>query len=178
MHKDHATKALRRLSTLATATKTIVELALCHGAVVTVAYRATDGGRGEALPNDIVVHLAAAVSEEMRLRIDWLETDIAIFMTEASADHALSENAFAPGVALSVNGGARVLAHKLFLLRGPLPASATDAQDAEFLLTKISVSTPGQIKYIYARAYPTLPMSPPAEDLIQRAFHARAIANV
>jgi hypothetical protein len=114
----------------------------------------------------------------MRMRIDWLETDIAIHLTAAVADHELREDEFAPGIVLSVNGGASVLAHKLFLLREVLPPSATDARDAEFLLTKISVATPGQIKYIYARAYPDIPMSPAAEELVQRAFHARVLTKV
>jgi hypothetical protein len=178
IHKDHATKALRRLSALASETKIVIELALCHGAVVVGAYHAADGRRGKVRPNDIAVHLAEAVREEMRMRIDWLETDIAIHLTAAVADHELREDEFAPGIVLSVNGGARVLAHKLFLLREVLPPSATDARDAEFLLTKISVATPGQIKYIYARAYPDIPMSPAAEELVQRAFHARVLTKV
>jgi hypothetical protein len=178
IHKDYAIKALRRFSALAAQTKTVIELALCHGAVVIVAYHASEGSRGRVQPNGIAIHLADAVAEEMRLRSDWLETDIAIYMTEAVADHELRENEFAPGVMLSVNGGARVLAHKLHLLGESLPQSATDARDAEFLLTKISVSSPGQIKYIYARAYSGVLMSPAAEELIQRAFHARTLAKV
>ena len=177
IHKAYATKALRRLSALATASGTVIELALCHGAVVVVAYRADRGPRGEVQPNDIAIHLANAVSEEMRLRTDWLETDMAIFMTEASADHTLREDEFAPGVVVSVNGAARVLAQKLYLLREALPPNATDARDTEFLLTKISVSTPGQIKYIYARAFPDVPMNDHAAELIQRAFHARLAAK-
>jgi hypothetical protein len=178
IHREYAIKALRRLSALAAQTKTVIELALCHGAVVIVAYHASDGSRGTVQPNDIAIHLAGAVAEEMRLRSDWLETDIAIYITEAVADHELRENEFAPGVALSVNGGARVLAHKLHLVGEFLPPNATDRRDAEFLLTKISVSSPGQIKHIYARAYPEVPMSPAAEELIQRAFHARTVAKV
>lgn len=178
IHKDYAMKALRRLSALAAQTKTVIELALCHGAVVIVAYRASDGGRGAVQPNDIAIRFADTVSEEMRLRSDWLETDIAIYMTEAVAAHELRENEFAPGVILSVNGGARVLAYKLHLLGESLPQGATDARDAEFLLAKISVSSPGQIKYIYARAYLETPMSPSAEELIQRSFHARTVAKV
>ncbi len=177
IHKDHASKALRRLSALAQEAKIVIELALSHGAVVVVAYHAAAGGRGAVLPNDIALHLAESVSDEMRLRRDWLETDIAIYMAEASADHELHENEFAPGIVLTVNGGARALAHKLYLLREPLPPDATDIRDAEFLLTKISVSTPGQIGYIYARAYPETPMSDAAKDLIQRAFHARSLAK-
>lgn len=178
IHKEYATKALRRLSALAAQTKTVIELALCHGAVVVVAYHASEGSRGAVQPNAIAIHLADAVAEEMRLRSNWLETDIAIYMTEAVAHHDLRENEFAPAVTLSVNGGARVLAHKLHLLGEFLPPNATDQRDAEFLLTKISVSSPGQIKYIYARAYPELPMAPAAEELIERAFHARTVAKV
>jgi len=178
IHKAYSAKALRRLGGIAAQTKTIVELALCHGAVVVVAYHEQDGRRGRVQPNDVAVHLADAVSEEMRLRADWLETDIAIFMTEASVGHTLREDEFAPGVVLSVNGAARVLARKLYLLREPPPPNATDARDAEFLLTKISVSSPGQIKYIYGRPFPDAPMSEEAEALIQRAFHARSLAKL
>ena len=177
LHKTHAVKALRRLSTLATASGTVLELALCHGAIVVAAFRAVEGRRGEVRPNDIVTRLADIVSDEMRLRKDWLESDIAAFMTEASADHTLRPEEFAPGVVISINGGARMLAQKLNLLREDSPPDATDERDAEFLLRKISVSAPGQIRYIYERAFPDAPMSDRAQELIQRAFRARPLVK-
>src|SRR4051812_4958780 len=143
--KAYAVKALRRLSALAAENKIAIELACCHGVIFRLAYRAPDGKPGEVLTNDIATHLADAVREEMRLRHDWLETDIAALMADTATHHVRPENEFAPGLLLSRNGGARVLAHKLFLLRDPLPATATDRHDAEVLLRKISASTPGQI---------------------------------
>ena len=175
--KNDVAQGLRKSSAFASDTGTVVELARSDGAIVVVAYRADRGQRGKVRPNDIAVNLADAVRKEMRLRADWLEADLAIFITEAAAKHPLREDEFAPGVAISVNGAARVLAKKLYLLREPLPPNATDARDAEFLLTKISVSTPGQIKYIYARAFPDIPISDRAQELIQRAFHTRSVAK-
>jgi len=177
MHKDSADKALRKLSALAGEAKTVIELALCHGTVVVVAYRAERNSRGDVEPNAIALHLAAAVREAMRLRCDWLEVDMASFLGEASADHTLQEHAYAPGVVLSVNSTARVLAQKLHLLRNALPPDATDERDAEFLLTRISVSAPGQIKHIYARVFPGIPLSEHAHQLIERAFHERLVAK-
>lgn len=170
-------KVLQRLSALATERNTVLELALCHGAVVTVAYQSEAGLPGEVRSNDIAVELAEAVHQEQHLRIDWLETDIAIFIAEAASKHRLVSGEFAPGVVISANSSARVLAMKLHLLRLPLRSGATDLRDAEFLLEKINIPSPGQIKYIYARAFPTSPLSDRAENLIQRAFHARSAAK-
>jgi len=177
LHKTYATKALKRLSALAAESSTVLELALGHGALVVVAYHAAQGQRGQVRPNDIALVLADAVREELRLRTDWLETDIAIFIAEAATRHTLREDEFSPGIVLSVNGSARVLAQKLHLLREALPPEATDERDAEILLTKISIPNPGQIKYIYARAFPDVPISDRAKELIERAFHARSISK-
>ena len=178
LHKTYAAKALQKLSGLAVQSSIVLELALCHGAVVIVAYRVDHGQRGAVRPNDIAVYLADAVREELQMREDWFDQDIAIFITEAAANHTLDEEEFAPGLVISVNGSARALAQKLHLLREPLPPEATDVRDAEFLLSKISVSNPGQIKYIYARAFPDTPISDHAQELIQRAFHSRSLLKV
>jgi hypothetical protein len=155
----------------------VIELAFCHGAVVTVVYQVENGRPGAVRSNDLVVHFADAVSEEMRLRTDWIATDVAVFLFEEVADHTLQSNEFGPGVTLSVNGGARVLAHKLYLLRGNLPSNATDAADAEMLLAKVGFSTAGQIQYVYERAYPGVSLSEQAQGLIRRGSHARSLAE-
>jgi hypothetical protein len=128
------------------------------------------GRRGEVRPNDIAVDLIDAVREDLRLRVDWIETDIAAFIIEAAAKNTLRADEFIPGLVISVNGTARVLAQKLHLLREALPPTATDACDVEFLLRKISITSPGQIKYIYARAFPDIPISDQALELIERVF--------
>ena len=177
MYTGYHAKALRKLSVLATEAKTVIELALCHGAVIVIAYRADRGQQGQVLPNDIAIYLADAVGEEMRLRNDWLKTGLAHLLAEASAGHGLREREFAPGIVLSVNGTARVLAQKLHLLRDNLPPHATDERDAEFLLTKISVSAPEQIRHIYSRVFPGIPICDHAHQVIDHAFHERLVAN-
>ena len=113
---------------------------------------------------------------DQRLRHDWLETDVAIFLSEAAAaSHTLSPLEFAPGVLLSVNSSAKVLAMKLHLLVAPLPPDATDARDAEYLLERISVSSPDQIQHIYARIFPADRFSGPARQLVDRVLRARFV---
>jgi len=172
-HKSHVTKALQHLSALAGQKGVMIELALCHGAVIAVA-SALNCTRGPAVrPNDIVVRLAETVYLEHRLRHDWLETDVAILLAAGVAGQNLQPAEFAPGVLLSVNETARILALKLSLLSGPLPPDATDARDAEFLLEKISVTSLDQIQRIYARVLPGDPLSDTAHRLITRVLNAR-----
>lgn len=177
-NKSYVVKALHTLSAYADRAEAALELALCHGALIMVVRRAKRGCSAEVRPNDIAIHLAEVVLEEQRLRIDWLETDVAIFLAEAAARHALHADEFAPGVVLTVNASARVLAMKLHLLRAPLPPDSTDAQDAEFLLGKISVSSPAQVTHIYARAFPDSPLSDTAHRMIERVFRARFAAKL
>lgn len=155
----------------------MLELALCHGAIVVLAYKLHSGKRGEVRPNDIAVSLAETVNDELRLRKNWLETDIAIFIADAAVNHEFWADQFFPGVALSIGGAARVLAHKLHLLSVDLPAESTDTRDAELLLSKIGVSSPGQVKYIYERAFPGSHLGERAQELVQRAFHGRSLAK-
>jgi hypothetical protein len=178
LHKSHVAKALHRLSDLASQANVMVELALCHGTVIAVAYSMEQLPLLVVRPNDIAIRLAEAVYMDQRLRHDWLETDVSIFMSEGTASHTLNAEDFAPGVRLSVNSSANVLARKLHLLRAPLPPDSTDAQDVEFLLGKIKVSSPEQIQHIYARAFPADSLSDTAHQIIDRVFRARAATSI
>jgi hypothetical protein len=173
-HKDDVAQGLHELSVLAGDAGAAVELALCHGAVISIAYRIEDGWWHEVRPNDIAVHLAKSISESQRLRSDWLETDAAIFIAEAVKVNPLRADEFAPGVILSVDNTTEVLAKKLHLLRAPLPADATDAKDAEYLLEKSNFGSPAEVKFIYARAFPEGRLSEAALGLIGQVFQSRS----
>jgi len=164
-------RALQQYSALAGKAGCVIELALCHGAVCTVAYRRVEGGCGEVLPNDLGIKLAAIVAEAHRLRPDWVETNVAHFVATAHARHSLQADEFAPGLNLTVNTGARILAHKLHLLGATLPPGATDAQDAAFLLGKIQLASAEQVERIHARYHPGGALSSAARQLIAGAIH-------
>lgn len=174
LHTSHIAKALHQLSDLASQANVMVELALCHGTVIAVTYSMEQFPLFVVRPNDIVIRLAETVYLDQRLRHDWLETDVATYMAERAAAHTLLPDDFAPGVRMSVNSSANVLARKLYLLRAPLSVDATDARDAEFLIGKIKVISPDQIQRIYARAFPDEPLSDAAHQIIDRVFRARA----
>lgn len=174
LHKSPVAKALHRLSDLADRAHVVVELALCHGSVIAVAYELDQSLGRVARPNDIAIHLIEAVSSELRLTLDWLEDDVARFLADGLATHGLQPGEFGPGVLLSMNTSANVLATKLGLLDTALPADATDERDAEYLLGKISVDSPEQIDRIYARLFPGRWLGPAARELVARVFHARA----
>lgn len=174
-NKNHTAKALRRLSVLAGEANTVLELAFCHGTLIAVAYASARGRLGKVRPNDIAARLAASVRDELRLRADWLETDVAIFVAGSVLAHSLCLDEFAPGVILSVNTAAKILALKLHLLSTPLPAEATDLRDVEFLLEKIKVSSLDQIQRIYVRAFPGDPLSETAIQVINRGFRVKAV---
>jgi hypothetical protein len=165
------TRALQQYSRLAVRAGCTFELALCHGTVCTLAFALNGAEPGEVLPNDLGLELAAAVAEAQRVRPDWVLTDMAQFIAAASAEHTLQPDEFAPGLTLSINTGARVLAHKLHLLDHPLPAAATDLTDAAFLLRKIHLASPEQVERIYARYYPDQELSQPAGQLIAESIH-------
>lgn len=174
LHKNQVTKALHKLGTLAGQANVMIELALCHGAVIAVAYTIEPHYSHTVRANDIAIHLAESVYLDQRIRHDWLETDVAIFLSEAATSPTLRPEEFAPGVLLSVNASAKVLAMKLHLLGAPLSPDATDARDAEYLLEKIRGSSPDQIKHISARIYPGDRFSDPARQLIERVFRAKS----
>lgn len=165
-------RALRQYSALAVKAGCTVELALCHGAVCTVAYRWIGGLRGDVLPNDCCEALAAIVAETQRLRPDWVETEVAWFIATASFRHCLRPDEFAPGLTMTINTGARILAHKLHLLTAGLPSHATDARDAEFLLRKIHLASREQVDCIHHRYYPGSTLSSAARQLIARTIHS------
>jgi len=165
------TRALQQYSRLAARAGCTFEFALCHGTTWTLAFALNGDEAGEVLPNDLGLELAAAVAEAQRLRPDWVQTGVAQFIAAASADHTLQPDEFAPGLTLSINTGARVLAHKLHLLGSPLPAAATDLQDAAALLRKIHLTSPEQVERIYARYYPDQLLSQAAGQLIAESIH-------
>lgn len=165
------TRALQQYSRLAVRAGCTFEFALCHGTVCTLAFALNGEEAGEVLPNDLGLELAAAVAETQRLRPGWVNMDVAQFIAAASADHTLQPDEFAPGLTLSINTGARVLAHKLHLLDLPLPAAATDLQDAAFLLRKIHLASPEQVERIYARYYPDRELNRTAGQLIAESIH-------
>lgn len=176
-HKNPVAKALHKLSDLASDENVRLELALCHGAVIAVASTTGPDQGCVVRPNDIVIRLAETVYLDQRLRHDWLETEVAIFIADAAAAHTLRPEEFTPGVVLSVNETARILALKLHLLGAPLTPDCTDARDAAFLLGKINVSSPEQIVRIYSRVFPGQRFSDTAHHLVDRAFRARLVTG-
>lgn len=169
-HQTLLGRALQQYAIRAEQAGRTVEFALCHGTVCTVAFRWQDGQRGEAVPNDLCAALATKVAEQLRLRPDWVDTDVAAFIAGAHARHTLQPDEFGPGLTLTINEGARVLAHKLQLLGGPRPEASTDERDAEFLLHRIHLVSPGQVDRIHGRFYPGAALSPAALELIAAAL--------
>lgn len=176
LHRQHATKALRALSGHAIKAGVMIELSLCHGALIALAHhQSTPDAPSSVCSNEKAHELALKVGEAQRLRLDWLQTDLAAYLTEEVRQRRLKGTEFQPGVTISVNSAARTLAEKLHLLGTELPEGSTDQQDAEFLLEHIAVTSPQQIHHIYAKRYPHEPLSELAEETINRAFRARAV---
>lgn len=162
------------MSNYAVKTGVMIELSLCHGALIAVTHLATRDGSSSVCPNVLAHELARMVGEEQRLHLNWLETDLAAYLAEEVRQHRLKGTEFQPSLTISVNSAARTLAEKLRLLGAELPEGSTDLQDAEFLLEHIAVTSPQQIQHIYAKRYPDEPLSDLAEETISRAFRGRA----
>lgn len=174
LHRQHATKALRALSNHSIKAGVMIELSLCHGALIALVHLSMHDGSSSVCPNVQAHELARKVGEVQRLRLGWLETDLAIYLAEEVRQHRMKGTEFQPGLTISVNSAARTLAEKLHILGAELPGGSTDLQEAEFLLEHIAVTSPQQIRHIYAKRYPHEPLSDLAEETINRAFRARA----
>ena len=109
-------RALQRLAVLAQQEHLMLEVALCHGKVILIAYaNPTD----RIVPSRIVEptsrtsKLVRQVAAEQRLPIDWLREDVRYYLAVFAARRRHDFDVFGPNLTLSVAEPAHVLAMKL-----------------------------------------------------------------
>ena len=144
---------LKRLAVQATGAGVSLELALIGQRVLLVAYR-IDGPSRQLMPNHLAVRIAAAVAYELGLNHDWIEHDVAAFLSANRSRLAELRDYFGPGLTASVDESARVMASKLHLLAGSIPPNSTDKCDVAFLAEVMGLHSASQMQSIYAVFFP------------------------
>lgn len=150
-------RALQRLADLAQQEHLIVEVALCHGKVILIAY---------ANPKDCIVpariveptsrtgKLVRRVAAEQRLPSDWLREDVRYYLAVFAARRRRDFDVFGPSLTLSVAEPAHVLAMKLYVCECVQPADPQDLSDVEFLVQKLGLVSWASVASIYERFLP------------------------
>lgn len=179
--KARLTKALRRLSALATAEGLVLELALYGGAVFTLVYgsrEATKDVDGIIKPTEAGERLVKVVAAEQNLSEDWLNGEVRQFLSPHGQRRPFPGKEFEPGLAITIPTASYLLALKLKAARPPLPGFPGDEPDIRFLLQRIRPANleaadeiferffPGEIPHDFARAMVTrllaeIPRPPP-----------------
>ncbi len=175
--KARLTKALLRLSELATADGLVLELALYGGAVFTLVYgsrEATKDVDGIIRPSDAGSRLIAQVAAEQELPANWLNDDVRQFLSPQPAHRSFPSKDFAPGLQITIPTAAYLLALKLNASRRPLPGYPGDEADIRFLLSRIKPTSLAAVEALHDRFFPGEGLHPRATELIEEYLEARA----
>jgi hypothetical protein len=169
--KARLTKALRRLSALATAEGIVLELALYGGAVFTLVYgsrEATKDVDGIIKPAEVGARLVRQVAEEQNLVADWLNDDVRQFLSHCGERRPFPTKDYAPGLQITIPTAAYLLALKLNACRQPLPGHVGDEADILFLLARIKPASVASIEAIHHRFFPGEGLHADATELIEK----------
>ena len=116
LDRQRLTQALQRLATLALSEGIELELSLYGGAVFTLVYGSRDSTKDiDALiqPSDSGRRLARQVAREQGLPDDWINSDVAQFLSEQEAKRPLPADTFGRGLLVTVPTASYLLALKL-----------------------------------------------------------------
>lgn len=166
------TRALRRLSELAAADHVTIEVALCHGAVITVVYaaaaNATPTARRVVESSARAAALVRQVSLEQRLPADWLEEDVKFYLALSAARSQPHLHDLGPNLILSVSEPAHLLAMKLYACHASVPPAAADHGDLAFLIERMGLASVEAVEHAYARFFPEHSLAEDVRSLVTR----------
>ncbi|PTY03697.1 hypothetical protein DB347_20915 [Opitutaceae bacterium EW11] len=151
------TRALRRLSELAANERLALEIALCHGHIMTVVYTLPDDASGHAkmvVSSSRGAELVRQVASEQRLPSAWIEEDVKFFVALTAARNPSQLREYAPSLILSVSEPPHLFAMKLHALHADSSPALADRHDLAFLLQKLSLSSMEAVEHAYARFFP------------------------
>jgi hypothetical protein len=175
--KARLTRALRRLSELATAEGVVLELALYGGAVFTLVYGSRESTKdvdGILKPADIGARLVRAVAREQNLTDDWLNGNVRQFLSAHDQRRPFPTDQFSPGLQITIPTAAYLLALKLNACRQPLPGNIGDEDDIRFLLKKIKPKSVGGVEEIHDRFFHGEGLHRRAIELVEEYLEGRA----
>jgi hypothetical protein len=163
-------RALARLAELAADEQLALELALCHGAVMVLAYA---DSQSRVVPARVVEpasrweSLVRIVALEKRLPGDWLREDVRYYLATFAARHRVDFDRFGPSLTLSVGEPGHVLAMKLHACEYVCPPEGKDLADVEFLIHKLDLNSWAAVSATYERF---LPGCTPSSDVRARVL--------
>lgn len=169
LSQDRLRQALRRLGELARTEGVELELSLYGGAVFTLVYGSRESTKdvdGVIRPAEIGRKLARQVAREQALPEDWLNGDVAQFLSEREDRRPYPKKDLGPGLVVTIPTAAYLLALKLRACRPPLPGYPGDEADILFLLRKIRPASREDIAAVFERFFPHDVLSLLAEDIV------------
>lgn len=172
MSPHRINRALRRLAELATTGNIAIEVALCHGQIITVVYamnrEAQPPSRRTVESNGRAAVLVRQVASEQRLPADWLEEDIKVHLALTIARGQTNLQEFAPSLVLLHAEPEPLLAMKLHVCQGRVEPAISDRHDLAFLIEKAGISSFDLVEQIYAQFYPEHKLADDARAMVSR----------
>jgi hypothetical protein len=162
-------KALTRLAEIAAAEGVALEIALCHGRVITVAYRLDPDplGHGKTVePPSRATALLHQVTKEQRLPGDWMEEDVRFYLALMAARNQPHLHQHGPHLVLSVSEPAHLFAMKLHAFQIVNLTTKADHHDLVFLMEKMGLASIEAVEHAYARFFPEHRLSPEARGVV------------
>ena len=169
--KERLTRALRRLSELATAEGIVLEIDLYGGAVFTLVYGSRDSTRDvdavikPAGPGNRLVQIVAA---EQNLPEDWLNSEVQQFLSPLGQRRPFPSPELEPGIVLTIPTANYLLALKLRASRPSLLGYPGDEPDIRYLLHKIKPASLEAVDTIFERFFPGDALHEYARTLVTR----------
>ncbi|MFT3783515.1 MAG: hypothetical protein QM790_15995 [Nibricoccus sp.] len=168
-------RALRRLAELADSEKVALEIALCHGQIITVVYAV---GRDQLSTSKAVesstraAALVRQVASEQRLPADWLEEDVKFYLALTAARGQPHLQEFGPSLVLSLAEPEHLLAMKLHICQGQVVPATADRHDLAFLIEKAGLDSVDSVESTYARFFPEHKLADDARAMVTRLLPA------
>ena len=176
MSPNRINRALRRLAELADTEKIAIEVALCHGQIITVVCGAGDDPQdGKAVESSSrAAALVRQVASEQRLPADWLEEDVKFHLALNAARGQPHLQEFGPSLVLSLAEPKHLLAMKLHICQGRVVPAPADKHDVAFLIEKAGLSSLDGVEQTYAQFFPEHKLADDARVMVSRLLTAAA----
>lgn len=162
-------RALRRLAELVAAEKVALEVALCHGQIITVVYAVNRDAQTSGTAVESSTRAAALVRQvaaEQGLPADWLEEDVKFYLALTAARGQPHLQDFGSSLVLSLAEPEHLLAMKLNVCQGQVLPATADRHDLAFLLDKAGLDSVDAVEHTYARFFPEQKLAPDARTLV------------
>lgn len=158
-------QGVAELSKLAVGEGLNIELLVFPSQIVVVASRSS-GTTSEVVSNHVAIRLAVLVGSRVGLSGNWLNAAAAPLLTERMTHYLRRPDEFGPGVTISFEGSARVLALKLHLFESSLHRDSTDKCDVAFLMDALAIRSELEIHAAYQCVFPAQRLSDKATSFV------------